>query len=48
MSNTCPLCRMELRTDDEEYERRKEKERIEREERRGVENSLKLGDYMFM
>eukprot|EP00245_Coleochaete_scutata_P007310 TRINITY_DN22511_c0_g1_i1.p1 TRINITY_DN22511_c0_g1~~TRINITY_DN22511_c0_g1_i1.p1 ORF type:complete len:421 (-),score=93.27 TRINITY_DN22511_c0_g1_i1:465-1727(-) len=47
-NNSCPLCLFEMPTDDSEYERRKEREREEAEERRGAENALRGGESMFI
>eukprot|EP00850_Spirogloea_muscicola_P012270 SM000078S22129 [mRNA] locus=s78:502118:504214:- [translate_table: standard] len=46
--NSCPVCRFEMRTDDHAYERQKERERKDREERRGVENALQEAEFMYM
>eukprot|EP00271_Cylindrocystis_brebissonii_P023433 TRINITY_DN9716_c0_g1_i3.p1 TRINITY_DN9716_c0_g1~~TRINITY_DN9716_c0_g1_i3.p1 ORF type:complete len:373 (-),score=74.91 TRINITY_DN9716_c0_g1_i3:417-1535(-) len=48
VTNSCPLCRSEMRTDDMEYEQKKERDAEDKEERRGVENALRQGEYAFI
>ncbi|XP_078429533.1 RING/U-box superfamily protein [Wolffia australiana] len=47
-NNSCPICRHELRTDNHEYESRKEREKEAEEERKGTENALRGGEYMYV
>ncbi|KAM0011304.1 putative transcription factor C2H2 family [Helianthus debilis subsp. tardiflorus] len=46
--NSCPICRHELRTDDHEYESRKEREKEAEEERKGAANAVRGGEYMYV
>ncbi|GAB4817781.1 hypothetical protein N2152v2_004827 [Parachlorella kessleri] len=46
--NSCPTCRHELPTDDAHYERRKEREKEEAEERRGAENAVSHNEFMYL
>eukprot|EP00238_Polyblepharides_amylifera_P006467 CAMPEP_0196585410 /NCGR_PEP_ID=MMETSP1081-20130531/50520_1 /TAXON_ID=36882 /ORGANISM="Pyramimonas amylifera, Strain CCMP720" /LENGTH=395 /DNA_ID=CAMNT_0041906937 /DNA_START=63 /DNA_END=1250 /DNA_ORIENTATION=+ len=46
--NSCPICRFELPTDDMEYEMKKEREANEAEERRGAENAVTEGRFMYL
>lgn len=46
--NSCPICRHELRTDDHEYESRKEREKEAEEERKGAANAVREGEYMYV
>ena len=47
-TNTCPTCRHELPTEDQQYERKKEMAKVEAEERRGVENSLSNNEFLYI
>jgi E3 ubiquitin-protein ligase AIP2 len=47
-NNSCPTCRHELPTDDHQYERRKEREREEAEERRGAENAVSHNEFLYI
>jgi hypothetical protein len=47
-SNACPLCRLELPTDDHAYEAKKEREQEAAEERKGAENAAKGGEFIYM
>eukprot|EP01018_Ginkgo_biloba_P027887 Gb_40322 [translate_table: standard] len=46
--NSCPTCRYELKTDDHEYESRKEREKEAEEERKGAANAIRGGEYMYV
>ena len=46
--NSCPVCRHELPTDDDKYERRKEREREDAEGARGSANALQQNDFIFV
>jgi len=41
-------CRHELPTDDKVYERRKEREREEQEERRGAQNACSHNEFLYI
>lgn len=47
-TNTCPTCRHELPTEDDEYERKKAREAQEAEERRGAENAVRGGEFLYI
>lgn len=46
--NSCPVCRFELETDDQQYERKKEREKTEAEDRKGAENAQSHNDFMYI
>lgn len=47
-TNTCPTCRHELPTEDDAYERRKEREKTEAEERKGAGNALSHKEFLYI
>jgi len=47
-TNSCPVCRQELATDDHHYEAAKEREREEAEERAGAANALSHNEFMYI
>lgn len=47
-THTPPTPRHELPTDNPQYERRKERERVEAEERRGVENAVSHNEFLYI
>eukprot|EP00887_Chlorella_sp_A99_P005322 scaffold1.g5322.t1 len=47
-NNSCPTCRHELPTDDAQYERRKEREAAEAEERRGASNATSGAEFLYL
>jgi len=46
--NSCPICRHELQTDDHAYESWKEREKEAAEERKGAENAVRGGEFMYI
>ncbi len=46
--NSCPVCRHELPTDDDKYERRKEREREDAEGAKGSANALQQNEFIFV
>ena len=46
--NSCPVCRHELATDDDKYERRKEREREDAEGAKGSANALQQNEFIFV
>lgn len=46
--NSCPTCRLELPTDDQRYERDKERRAEEAEERKGAENALSHSEFLYL
>ena len=47
-TNTCPTCRHELPTEDDAYERKKERDKVEAEERRGAENAISHKEFLYI
>ena len=45
--NSCPVCRFELPTDDMVYERKKERDQHEAEERKGAANAVTHTDFLY-
>eukprot|EP00201_Polytomella_parva_P009558 CAMPEP_0175053500 /NCGR_PEP_ID=MMETSP0052_2-20121109/8962_1 /TAXON_ID=51329 ORGANISM="Polytomella parva, Strain SAG 63-3" /NCGR_SAMPLE_ID=MMETSP0052_2 /ASSEMBLY_ACC=CAM_ASM_000194 /LENGTH=233 /DNA_ID=CAMNT_0016318047 /DNA_START=325 /DNA_END=1026 /DNA_ORIENTATION=- len=47
-SNSCPVCRREMMTDDPAYEAKKEAEKEEEEERRGAANAVDRLEFLYV
>ena len=46
--NSCPTCRLELPTDDQRYERDKERRAVEAEERKGADNAISHSEFLYI
>jgi hypothetical protein len=46
--NSCPICRFELRTEDEDYEKRKQQDHNAKEQRRHIQIALKEEEMLNM